>query len=163
MSLRFRKLVKPSLQLRLALGFLLTSLLAAMVQTVALGWSLGELADATRAPGVWEHIPEILQRNLISTLTVIVPLVMSAGILISFRIAGPLYGIERYLRRVADGETKAPCKVRQRDELQELCTLVNAALERARRDALAEEDAKPGHAHAEESGSLPAAPMRRAS
>jgi hypothetical protein len=140
MFLRLNRLPKPRFQLRLALGFLLTAVLAALVQTVALGWSLGELADSTRAPGVWEHIPEILQRNLISTLKVLVPLVMSAGILLSFRIAGPLYSIERYLRDVARDGPGAPgtkgrrCSVRNRDELQELCRLVNAAVDRLREE-----------------------------
>jgi len=133
---RLNKLPKLRFQLRLAVGFLLTSVLAAVVQTVALGWSLGELADSTRAPGVWEHIPAILRRNLVSTLTVLVPLVMSAGILLSFRIAGPLYSIERYLRQVARGDARGRCSVRRKDELQELCRLVNAAVDRLRTEAV---------------------------
>ena len=66
----------------------------------------------------------------------LVPLTISAGILVTFRIAGPAYRMERYLRDVASGADLPPCTLRKGDDLQELCDALNAAVDRLKADRL---------------------------
>ena len=57
----------------------------------------------------------------------LLPLTIAIGILVTFRIAGPLYRFERFLELVIRGEQVGPCKLRNGDELQDLCDLINEA------------------------------------
>ena len=49
------------------------------------------------------------------------------GILATHRLVGPIYRFKVFLKQVADGERPADCKLRQGDELQDVCDLINAA------------------------------------
>jgi hypothetical protein len=49
------------------------------------------------------------------------------GVLSTFRIAGPIYRFEQYLRQVVKGEAEGPCRIRDGDELWDLCDLINQA------------------------------------
>lgn len=76
------------------------------------------------------------------SLAILVPVTFVFGILLTFRVAGPIYRFEQYLRSVAKGEQIGPCKIRQGDELQPLCDAINEATEplRMRRSAPQEEE-----------------------
>jgi signal peptidase II len=50
------------------------------------------------------------------------------GILITHRIAGPIYKFERYLESIARGEEQGDCKLRKGDELHDLCERLNTAV-----------------------------------
>ncbi|MBF0102929.1 MAG: methyl-accepting chemotaxis protein [Desulfobacterales bacterium] len=53
---------------------------------------------------------------------------MAVCIIITHRIAGPLYQIEQKIARLLNGETITPIKLRQYDELQQLSELINKLL-----------------------------------
>jgi hypothetical protein len=55
------------------------------------------------------------------------------GVLTTFRVAGPLYRIEMFLKQVARGEKPADCRLRKGDELVEFCEVVNLATAPLRR------------------------------
>jgi len=75
------------------------------------------------------HIPGLLVHNLAITLGVLIPITMVVGILVTHRIAGPIFNMERYLRRIADGKpAEACCRLRDGDNLQDLCQAINAAI-----------------------------------
>jgi methyl-accepting chemotaxis protein len=57
---------------------------------------------------------------------------MGLGILYSHRIAGPLYQLDRKMRRIADGEEPSPLHFRRRDQFVELAESFNAMLVKLR-------------------------------
>jgi hypothetical protein len=123
------RLVQPRLQLKLVLSFLGLSALALSLQFVLLVAVLSGLAsEVTEDPSlVLSEIPQHLLWILMLSFAVCLPLTFTVGVLVTHRIAGPLYRFERFLRAVAAGERPADCRIRAGDELQEFCRLLNAA------------------------------------
>ncbi|MCP3920282.1 MAG: hypothetical protein GY711_32550 [bacterium] len=130
------KLIRPGLQLRLVGSFLGLTVLAMLLQFLLLSWQLIDSAGELAGVGgqLADQIPGMIVNVLAISVVVVAPLVLSFGILLTFRIAGPVYRFEQFLRSVAEGEQVEPCRLREGDELQSLCELVNAATasERAR-------------------------------
>jgi hypothetical protein len=128
---RKNRLPKPGLQMRLVGGFLGVSLLALCSQVLLLAQRL--LTLASELPGGGEElrgsIPGLLSQVFGFSLLVLLPCVSLIGVLLTFRIAGPIYRFERYLADVASGGKPGPCRLREGDQLGELCELINAALE----------------------------------
>jgi len=60
---------------------------------------------------------------------------MGLGILYSHRIAGPLYQLDRKMRRIASGEEPSPLQFRRRDQFVELAESFNAMLVKLRERA----------------------------
>jgi len=81
---------------------------------------------------VIELLPQALLWSLLIAMAAVLPALFAIGIHTTFRIVGPLRGMERHLRAVADGQWPGECKIREKDELQEFCVLLNAALKSAR-------------------------------
>ena len=57
---------------------------------------------------------------------------IAVGILVTFRVAGPVYRFEQHLGSLARGEDPGTCRIRKGDELQDLCASINAAVETLR-------------------------------
>jgi nitrogen fixation/metabolism regulation signal transduction histidine kinase len=57
---------------------------------------------------------------------------MGLGILYSHRIAGPLYHLDRKMRRIAGGEEPSPLQFRRRDQFLELTESFNAMVVKLR-------------------------------
>jgi hypothetical protein len=72
-----------------------------------------------------EKLPGILRRTFLLTLGLVTPLTFALGVLSVFKVVGPLYRFRLYLRGVADGTEQEPCRIRQGDELQDFCDLLN--------------------------------------
>jgi len=136
---RKRVLILPRLQVRLVAAFLSAACISTVVQMLLLNLALTSLAH--RAPtarsAVLEASPDILWTQILLTFGLMVPLLIAVGLLETFRIAGPLKKFELYLKDVIAGARPAPCKLRQEDELHELCRLINAATQPAERAASA--------------------------
>jgi hypothetical protein len=130
---RKRLLILPRLQWRLVAAFLSAACISTVVQMLLLNLALTRLADEApiaRGP-VLEATPDILWTQILLTFGLMVPLVISVGLLETLRVAGPLHKFEQYLREIVAGGRPAPCELRQEDELQELCGLINAATQPA--------------------------------
>lgn len=125
------KLVNPRLQLKLIGVFVGLSGLGFLMQSLHVGLRLAELANTIPEGG--EYLMAVLPNLPLEILTVsfgmVLPLTIAVGILVTFRIAGPLYRIEKYLEEVLRGEQVGPCRLRKGDELQELCEMINRASE----------------------------------
>jgi hypothetical protein len=67
----------------------------------------------------------------------LVPLTLLVGITSTHKVVGPLYRFRVYLTQLAAGERPAPCRIRQNDELQDLCELLNRATQPLRETKLA--------------------------
>ena len=131
------KLIQPALQLRLIGWFAGMTAVALIGQFLLLSSRLTQFAAQMPRDGNYllEGLNGLLLDILVSSFGMLLPAILLIGIHVTFRLAGPLYNFKRHLRAVADGEQIGPCRIRKGDQLQDLCALINAALERTRVDA----------------------------
>jgi signal peptidase II len=129
-KIRKQKLIKTSLQLRLTLVFLTLAFIAALFQVILLNRSILSMSAQMPADGdiLMTQLPRVLGQNLLITVVVLVPVMIGVGILVTHRVAGPVYRFEKYLSEIARGEDVGPCVLRDGDELQELCDRLNEAV-----------------------------------
>lgn len=123
------KLIQPRLQLKLVFASLGICMLGLLFECLYFAACLAELAVDLPQDGalVLESVRPMLVRVLLVSCLGILPLVFIVGVLTTFRVAGPLYRIEMFLKAVARGERPADCRLRKGDELMEFCELVNRA------------------------------------
>jgi len=142
-TLRLNKLIQPGLQLRLTGSFLGLSLLALLFQLALLANTLAHLAD--RMPNDKELLLQASSGALIRafalSVAVVLPATFVVGALVTHRVAGPVYRLCQHLRAVREDATHEPCQLRKGDQLQDLCTEVNATVE-----ALRERESEPAEA-----------------
>lgn len=156
---RKQKLVKSRLQLRMTAVFLAVACASAMFQVVLLNWSLLRFARdyGVESGELLEGLPGMLGTNLALTALVLVPAILFFGIQVTHRIAGPIYRFERYLEDVAAGTETGSCRIRDTDELQELCDKLNRAVTTLRGQEKAEEAETPSTGADRAQGPLDAA------
>lgn len=144
-KIRKQKLIKTSLQLRLSLVFLTLAFIAALFQVILLNRSILSLGARMPTDGdiLMTQLPTVLGQNLVITVLVLVPVMIGVGILITHRVAGPVYRFEQYLSQVARGEDVGPCVLREGDELQELCDRINEAVASLKEQRAAEPEEAP--------------------
>lgn len=130
-SQRRIKLIKPRLQVRLTLTFVGLGALALVLQFLLLLARLSEFAVYSPEDGnvFFDRLDTMLLGVLATSALLVVPLIFAVGILTTFRIAGPVYRFEKHLRALARGERPGACRLRKGDELQEMCELLNRAVE----------------------------------
>ncbi|MHC4375654.1 MAG: hypothetical protein ACYS26_03545 [Planctomycetota bacterium] len=143
---RKRQLVKSRLQLKLILSLMGVACLATLFQIILVNRALSELGAQLPREGdlLLQAIPSLIRSSVMLTLAFLVPFMMGVGLVLTHRIAGPIYRFEQYLTAVAAGEHKGACKIRQGDELQDLCDAINdavSALESRRSDDEVESEA----------------------
>jgi hypothetical protein len=126
-TMRRRFLIRPRLQLRLVLAFLSAACVATLVQVLLLAHGLSSLAEGLPNDGgaILERLPGMLRDQVLLTFFLMAPLMLAVGALETLRIAGPIHTFEQYLAEVARGGRPAPCRIREGDDLQELCRLLN--------------------------------------
>jgi hypothetical protein len=126
---RRRLLVRPRLQVRIALAFLSAACTCTLVQVLLLAHSLSTLAETLPTEGglIVERMPTILRNQVLLTFVLMAPLMIAVGVLETFRVLGPLYRFEQYLRAIARGQRPEPCRIRKNDELQDFCQVLNQA------------------------------------
>jgi len=128
-SKRRRLLIRPRLQIRIVLAFLSAACIGTLVQVLLLAHSLSSLAETlpTEGGAILERLPTLLRDQVLLTFLLMAPLMLAVGILETFRVAGPLYRFEQYLRAIARGQRPEPCRIRKNDELQDFCQVLNQA------------------------------------
>lgn len=131
------KLIQPRLQWRLILTFSGIALLGLVLQFILFAATISALAADLPQDGplMIETIPSYTLAVLGISLCVLLPLSIIVGIMVTFRIAGPLYRFEQHLKAIARGEDPGECRIRKRDELHDLCRTINEAVARLRLDA----------------------------
>lgn len=142
------KLIKPKLQLKLVGVFVGLSALGFLLQSLHVGLRLSELAASVPEGGNFliAVMPELPIEILLVSFGMLLPLTIAVGILVTFRIAGPVYRFEKYLKAVIRGEEVGPCRIRKGDEFEELCELINQATVALREQHAAEHKRSEGRA-----------------
>jgi hypothetical protein len=128
------RLIKPRLQLRLIGAFAGLCALALLVHTLMVGALLMSVAGKLPQAGMHlaNALPAALGEALFWSFFLLLPSLLLIGVHLTFKIAGPLFRFERHLGEVVRGEEPGPCRLRKTDDLQELCALLNQALESER-------------------------------
>lgn len=145
---RRKNLVRPRLQLKIALAFLMTSGALVVLMALLVSWRMTAAASdlPSDAALMFERITPALIQAFLLTFAVLVPLTFSIGVLISFPVVGPVYRFERFLQAVVRGERPGPCTIRQGDELHDFCELLNEATRPMREAPREEDEAEPAEA-----------------
>jgi methyl-accepting chemotaxis protein len=135
---RLIKLIKPRFQLKLVGVFVGLSALGFMLQAMHVALRLSELSASIPEGGSYlmALIPELPIEILTVSFGMLLPFTVAVGILVTFRIAGPVYRLEQYLRSVIAGEESGPCQLRKGDEFGELCELINEVTASVRQQQL---------------------------
>ena len=131
---RKKKLIKPGLQLKSTFVFLATGCVGVLVQTIVLFSTLTSVANEVPNDGLYvmSVIPRMLTTCLLVTFALLVPLTIAVGILTTFKVAGPIYRMEQFMKQVIAGEKPGDCRLRDGDELHDFCALLNQATAPAR-------------------------------
>ncbi len=140
------KLIEPALQLRLVLTFAGVAALALLTEFLLLAARLTSFAADMPSGGDYlaSEMPGLLWGIVAFSFGVLLPTIIGIGILITFRLAGPIYRFKQHLRAVADGKRPGRCHIRKNDELEDLCELINLAIDKARQEGPLEAPAEPG-------------------
>ena len=139
--MRTRKLIAPSLQLKLASWFICTVLAGLLFQYVYVTSQLSTLAhDFTGDPSKdIEALSAVSWKALWTSILVVLPLTVIVGVLTTFRLVGPIYRLGDFLSRIVAGDKPEDCKLRKGDELQDFCQVLNEATRPLRVSETAEE------------------------
>lgn len=123
------KLIRPKLQLKLVGVFVgLAALSLALQYFVFLAQLTAAASELPNDGGLLlERAGPLLSRIFLWSCAGCLPLIAWIGVLVTHRVAGPVYRLETWLASVARGERPADCKLRKGDELEELCAAVNQA------------------------------------
>lgn len=135
--MRIRKLIDPSLQLKLTTWFLATTAVGLLFQFLLITNQLSVLAlDLPGEPTKnYEALARATRNTFFLSMLVILPLTLGVGILTTFKFVGPVYRFKEFLTRIANGEKPADCVIRKGDEMQDFCRLLNEATAPMRRSA----------------------------
>lgn len=122
---RRRAVIRPALQIKVSLIFV-------FVVAVSLVLFAAQVFQATRgldAEELRELLNDILMSKLLASLALGAGLTIAVSMIVTFRIAGPVFRMSSFLRRVRDGEQTAPCSLRKGDAFGDLCEVINEVTE----------------------------------
>lgn len=128
---RHRRVIDPALQLKIIGTFVLLAGISTALQALALIRALGTLASHSGEPvgELMDRVRALVIEHVAIGLLVCLPMFVVVGIFVTFRVAGPLYHIRRYLEELVRDGYKGPCRIRRDDELQDLCRVLNQAID----------------------------------
>jgi len=128
-TMRLKYFISSGMQLK----FLRANILLAIFISLAIAFSVYQLSMNILGPSLEEVYPagivNDIYKNLDSSLTVrlffIILIVIIATFLISHRVAGPAYHIERDLSTMTEGDLTKRIYLRKHDELKPIATKIN--------------------------------------
>lgn len=124
-SQRKNQMILPGFQLRLAAKFVCLSLSALLCQFLFMGILLTNVMRGFPvAESLLPEVPSIVFKTVLFTAVLQIPL-LCMGLILTFRVAGPVYRFETYLRALARGEHGGPCSIRGEDEFSSLNEAIN--------------------------------------
>ena len=128
---RRKKLIKPRFQLKVAASGLGIAVVSVLVLVIMMNDAIMEFADKgwVDAVALRNEWMGVLLSKLLLALGVLVPMTLALGVILTHRIAGPLYRFEAFLNAVKRGEHPGECHLRKGDELIDFCTLLNEVTE----------------------------------
>lgn len=136
---RTRRIISHPLQRKLLMFIFAASLIPSGIITVCLYYLIFNLM-------AWQvGLPDVISSNLIPMaqrvsliILVLFPvallIIWNVAIILSHRITGPVYRLETDLKKYIQGEKKGPIRLREKDELQDLVSLINQLIDKDNED-----------------------------
>jgi hypothetical protein len=139
---RTRNLIDYRLQLRITLWFMAVALLTMLFQYAILAATVSNLAAAlpNDANTFLTEMSGPLLRTFASSLAIALVLTFAVGVLMTHKIAGPLYRLSRFLESTERGDCPDDVRLRRDDELHDFCALLNRTTAPLRRRADAKDN-----------------------
>lgn len=126
---RTRLLIAEKFQIRYVSVILLLMLVTAVITGCMVyftSWEMfGEKLAAVYPQSLLFEIFNKVNAVLIFRLLLILPIVVFIGLLLSSRIAGPMYSILRFIRKISGGSYDGVLRVRKGDELKDISDELN--------------------------------------
>ncbi|MEA1867986.1 MAG: hypothetical protein U9N19_07810 [Thermodesulfobacteriota bacterium] len=123
-------LIKRKMQVRITAKFVFFALISSLLSGIMVYLTLWPTLSKLIPPDVFP----ILQANIVFTMfcasVPIVLIIFVSGIIITHRVAGPLYNIENKLDKAIRGEDIGLICLRKGDELEDLAQKVNTLLQK---------------------------------
>ena len=134
MRRRTRLFVARKFQIRyvgLILIFMFSTVILTGYMVYVTTWVMfGEKLAAVYPQGLLLDIVRKVNTVLLLRLIFLTPLVILIALVLSNRIAGPIYRIQRFLRKVSRGNYEGRLRLREKDELQDLAEALNSLVSR---------------------------------
>lgn len=122
-------LIAKKFQLKFAILLLsfvfFTALITSFIVYYAMMVQMGQKLANVYPQGMLLPILAKVNAHVIGLFLLVAPLIALLSILLSFRIAGPLYRINRSLRRIASGDFTGQISLRAQDEFKSLADSIN--------------------------------------
>ncbi len=116
-------------QLRYAGLILIIAFVAALVSGITVFYTmwdiLGEKLAAVYPHGLFDYTFKKVMSLLARNMGILTFFIFAFGILISHRIAGPVYRLKRVIREMGEGNLDSPVYLRRTDELHDLAEEIN--------------------------------------
>ncbi len=124
---RKKKLIKPKFQLKVAGACLGLAVMAVLTMMILLNEAILDFADKGWVDSalIQDKWIGVLLSKLGIALLIFAPMTLALGIILMHRVAGPLYRFEQFLGAVVRGEHPGECRIRDGDELVDMCELLN--------------------------------------
>jgi len=139
---RRTRLARPDVQLKVVFIAVFVTCASLVVQmrlgVAGLREISASLADGLSSFQVLDIVEAAVVRSLYLSICVALPLAVGIGVLYSFRFAGPLVRFQSYFSGMLGGRWDGRCNLRKGDDLQDVATAVNGAMDEVR-DRLCED------------------------
>jgi len=124
---RRKKLIDPSLQLKLTVVFVGLTAMGLLLQFGLFARNISHVALRLPNDGLLlvNEMSSLVTSTLVWSFLVFLPITFVVGILTTFRIAGPLYRFRVFMTDILRGDKPADCRIRKGDQLQDFCDLLN--------------------------------------
>jgi len=136
-SMRRRYFIKNGMQLRYLRTNILLTILASLFIVITvyqltiniLGTSLAEVYPPALLNGIYNTLESTLRVRLLWIIIPLILVIITATILISHRLAGPAYRIERDLSEMAEGNFTKKIRLKKYDELKPIAANLNKMID----------------------------------
>jgi signal transduction histidine kinase len=123
-------LISKNLQLRITLKFVVPALFLSILSGLVVFLIVWPLLSEFVSDTLIKQFQTIMVIGLFLCSIGIICLITALGIVVTHRIAGPIYRIEQDLKRLLQGEKIEPIHIRRGDEFQEFVNIINQVIER---------------------------------
>jgi signal transduction histidine kinase len=122
---RLRYLINRNLQLGLAVRFMVIFLLFTLFMFFEAYMTFWPVVTVFVPAATLSAVTDLVITRLIYFSIPIVFVILGIVIVLTHRIAGPLYRIKKTLNELIDGKDATPISLRRNDELKDLTELIN--------------------------------------
>ena len=121
-------LIHPSLQVRIAVECAIAAILIALLSGGLVLASVWSVMTEFAPDGLIPYHRELLIIGLVFGSIGIACVVAALSLVVTHRIAGPIYHIQQHLTHVLQGKSVMPLHLRRGDEFHELANLINQVI-----------------------------------